>query len=43
MATYVDGARYDLLLLDIMMDELSGMESARARERCRDYFYHIQP
>lgn len=29
MAAYVGGARYDLLLLDIVMDELSGMELAR--------------
>lgn len=29
MAAYEDGTQYDLLLLDIMMDELSGMELAR--------------
>lgn len=29
MAAYADGARYDLLLLDIVMDELNGMELAR--------------
>lgn len=29
MAAYSGGARYDLLLLDIVMDELSGMELAR--------------
>lgn len=29
MAAYSDGARYDLLLLDIVMDELSGIEIAR--------------
>lgn len=30
MAAYTGGARYDLLLLDIVMDALSGMELARA-------------
>lgn len=29
MAAYAGGARFDLLLLDIVMDELSGMELAR--------------
>lgn len=29
MATYAGGARFDLLLLDIVMDEISGMELAR--------------
>lgn len=37
MAAYAGGARYDLLLLDIMMDELSGMELARKlREQGND-------
>lgn len=33
LAAYADGDRYDLLLLDIVMDELNGMELARVMRR----------